>query len=107
MRGVAPTALMQIDAGAATRIMCRTLLAATAWWRRHYLQPSTPHVDFVMLNRLAELLLRAVPALRRALRITYPFVFVDEFQDTTRAQFSFLTSVFGAGPVVTVVGDSK
>lgn len=81
--------------------------AATAWWRRHYLRPGNPYVDFVMLNRLAELLVRSVPALRRALRITYPFVFVDEFQDTTRAQFSFLASVFGDGPVVTVVGDGK
>lgn len=81
--------------------------AALAWWRRHYLRPGTPHVDFVMLNRLAELLVRSVPALRQALRVTYPFVFVDEFQDTTRAQFSFLNSVFGDGPVVTVVGDGK
>jgi len=81
--------------------------AALAWWREHYLRPGTAYLDFVMLNRLAELLVRAVPRLRRALRITYPFVFVDEFQDTTAAQFSFLTSVFGNGPVVTAVGDSK
>ena len=81
--------------------------AASAWWRRHYLRPGPPSVDFVMLNRLAELLVRAVPKLRRALRMTYPFVFVDEFQDTTAAQFSFLASVFGDGPVVTAVGDSK
>jgi len=46
-----------------------------------------------MINRLAELLVRVVPKLRRALRLTYPFVFMDEFQDTTSAQFSFLTSV--------------
>jgi superfamily I DNA/RNA helicase len=81
--------------------------AALAWWRRHYLRPGPPYVDFVMLNRLAELLVRAVPRLRCALRVTYPFVFVDEFQDTTAAQFSFLASVFGHGPVVTAVGDSK
>ena len=81
--------------------------AASAWWQRHYLRPGPPYVDFVMLNRLAELLVRAVPKLRRALRMTYPFVFVDEFQDTTAAQFSFLASVFGDGPVVTAVGDSK
>jgi superfamily I DNA/RNA helicase len=81
--------------------------AALAWWRERYLRPGKAYVDFVMLNRLAELLVRAVPKLCRALRITYPFVFVDEFQDTTRAQFSFLTSVFGNGPVVTAVGDSK
>lgn len=81
--------------------------AALAWWRDHYLRPGVAYLDFVMLNRLAELLIRAVPTLRRALRLTYPFVFVDEFQDTTAAQFSFLASVFGDGAAVTAVGDRK
>ncbi|MCQ9179182.1 ATP-dependent helicase [Streptomyces sp. IBSBF 2953] len=81
--------------------------AVREWWRARYLRPGTADVDFVMLNRLAELLVRAVPKLRRALRMTYPVVFVDEFQDTTSAQFSFLTSVFGEGTAVTAVGDSK
>src|SRR5262249_11008073 len=78
-----------------------------AWWRARYLRPGKAYVEFVMLNRLAELLVRAVPKLRRALRLTYPFVFVDEFQDTTVAQFSFLASVFGDGPGVTAVGDRQ
>lgn len=81
-------------------------VAALAWWREHYLRPGTQYVDFVMLNRLAELLARCRPQLRRALRITYPFVFVDEFQDTTRAQLSFLESVFDDAKV-TAVGDQK
>lgn len=81
--------------------------AALQWWRERYLGPGRAKVDFVMLNRLAELLVRSVPKLRRALRMTYPFVFVDEFQDTTSAQFSFLVSVFADGPTVTAVGDSK
>lgn len=81
-------------------------LAALAWWREHYLRSGTQYVEFVMLNRLAELLARTRPQLRRALRITYPYVFVDEFQDTTRAQLSFLASVFGDGKV-TAVGDRK
>jgi DNA helicase II / ATP-dependent DNA helicase PcrA len=80
--------------------------AVLAWWREHYLRPGTQHVDFVMLNRLAELLVRIRPQLRRALRITYPYVFVDEFQDTTPAQLSFLSSVF-SGAVITAVGDRK
>jgi superfamily I DNA/RNA helicase len=80
--------------------------AALAWWREHYLRPGTQYVDFVMLNRLAELLVRSRPQLRRALRITYPYVFVDEFQDTTSAQLSFLASAFG-GATVTAVGDRK
>lgn len=81
-------------------------LAALAWWREHYLRPGTQYVDFVMLNRLAELLVRSRPQLRRALRITYPYVFVDEFQDTTGAQLSFLISAF-TGATVTAVGDRK
>lgn len=84
-----------------------SIFSALAWWRQRYLRPGTQHVDFVMLNRLAELLARAVPQIRRALRITYPFVFVDEFQDTTLAQYSFLKSVFGNGAAVTAVGDRK
>lgn len=61
-----------------------------------------------MLNRLAELVIRTSPQLRRALTATYPYVFVDEFQDTTYAQYSFLKSVFAReGTTVTVVGDRK
>lgn len=81
-------------------------VAALAWWREHYLRPGIQYVDFVMLNRLAELLARCRPQLWRALRVTYPYVFVDEFQDTTRAQLSFLESVF-IDAKVTAVGDSK
>ncbi|MEU4557461.1 ATP-dependent helicase [Actinoplanes sp. NPDC023936] len=84
-----------------------TAYAALQWWHDRYLRPGPAKVDFIMLNRLAELLVRCVPQLRRALRQTYPFVFVDEFQDTTSAQFSFLASVFADGPTLTAVGDSK
>jgi superfamily I DNA/RNA helicase len=61
-----------------------------------------------MLNRLAELILRHNPLLLRALRLTYPHVFIDECQDTSFAQYDFLLSVFGAdGVCVTAVGDDK
>ncbi|MDH6521842.1 DNA helicase-2/ATP-dependent DNA helicase PcrA [Streptomyces sp. SAI-135] len=81
--------------------------AVHEWWRQHYLRPGTARLEFVMLNRLAELLIRTAPKLRRALRMTYPIVFVDEFQDTTSAQFSFLVSAFGERTTVTAVGDTK
>lgn len=81
--------------------------AAWSWWNKQFLVPGKPQVDFVMINRLAELLIRTNPQIRRALRSTYPFVFVDEFQDTTAAQLSFLETAFGGSAVVTVVGDSK
>lgn len=83
-------------------------LAALAWWCHRFRSSKPPQVDFVMLNRLAELIIRTNPAIHRALLLTYPFVFVDEFQDTTFAQWSFLRSVFGTGQtVLTVVGDPK
>ncbi len=82
--------------------------AILRWWDRFYLERYPQLVDFVMLNRLAELIIRSTRQLQRALQMTYPFVFVDEFQDTTCAQYSFLRSVFGHGrTVVTAVGDSK
>lgn len=82
--------------------------AVQQWWAQRYLSMEAPVVDFIMLNRLAELLIRSSPQLQRALTATYPFVFVDEFQDTTYAQYSFLRSVFAReGTTVTVVGDRK
>ena len=83
-------------------------LASLAWWDRHLQSADSQRVDFVMLNRLAELIVRANPAIRRALLLTYPYVFIDEFQDTTFAQYSFLRSVFGTHrTVLTAVGDDK
>ena len=79
-----------------------------AWWDMHVLSPTRPKLDFTMLNRLAELLIRNNPRIRRAIRVTYPYVFVDEFQDTTGAQITFLESLFaGSGATLTAVGDRK
>lgn len=78
------------------------------WWEGQLGAQSQSALSFVSLNRLAELLLRASPDIRRALQLTYPFVFVDEFQDTTYAQYDFLLSAFsGANIAVTAVGDDK
>jgi superfamily I DNA/RNA helicase len=61
-----------------------------------------------MLNRLAELVLRVNPQIARALRATYRFVFLDEFQDTTYAQYDFLLSSLHSSAIsVTAVGDDK
>ena len=81
--------------------------ASQRWWEGR-LGPELSTLTFTCLNRLAELAVRTNPQLRRALRVTYPFVFVDEFQDTTYAQYDFLLSVFSNGnPMVTAVGDEK
>jgi superfamily I DNA/RNA helicase len=61
-----------------------------------------------MVNRLAELLVRTNHQIRGLLRAAYPFVFVDEFQDTTYAQFDLLETAFhGSTSAVTAVGDDK
>ena len=83
-------------------------LAIHQWLRQQLFGANVSRLSFVTLNRLAELIIRANPKIARALRMTYPYVFVDEFQDTSFAQYDFLLSTFGqAGTVVTAVGDHK
>lgn len=78
------------------------------WWQAQLRDTAPSSLSFVSINRLAELLLRANPQIHRALRLTYPFVFVDEFQDTTYAQYDLLLSAFSGGSTaVTAVGDDK
>jgi superfamily I DNA/RNA helicase len=82
--------------------------AVQRWWDKALAAQPRSALTFVTLNRLAELVLRAAPDVKRALQLTYPFIFVDEFQDTTYAQYDFLLSAFrGAGLRVTAVGDDK
>ncbi|UJB31375.1 UvrD-helicase domain-containing protein [Chromobacterium sp. Beijing] len=78
------------------------------WLHRQLFGTEMSKLTFVTLNRLAELIVRANPKIARALRMTYPYVFVDEFQDTSFAQYDFLLSTFGqGGTAVTAVGDHK
>jgi len=69
-------------------------------------KPST--LNFEMINRLAELLLRANPKIVSALRATYSYVFLDECQDTTAIQYDIIKTAFHGSPtVLTAVGDNK
>jgi superfamily I DNA/RNA helicase len=78
------------------------------WLREQISGAERSKLTFVTLNRLAELVLRANPRVAQALRQTYPYVFVDEFQDTSFAQYDFLLSAFGQDrAIVTAVGDHK
>lgn len=79
-----------------------------AYWSEALSAEHGCHLSFAMINRLSELLLRTVPAVRSIVRATYPVVFLDEFQDTTDAQFQLIESAFD--PLVarfTAVGDGK
>lgn len=81
--------------------------AAFAFWRRS-LHPRLGAIDFEMITRLAELGLRSNPKIIDALRATYPFVFLDEFQDTTEAQYALVSVGFGGSSCeLTAVGDPK
>ena len=79
------------------------------WWQGQLSQPPTiPSLMFPMLNRLAAFLLRCNPRLTAALRATYSHVFLDEFQDTTGAQYDVVQASFlGSHSILTAVGDSK
>jgi superfamily I DNA/RNA helicase len=82
--------------------------AAQSWWKTQYMDRGKATLTFTMINRLAELILRSNTQILRALRLTHPFVFVDEFQDTTYAQYDLMLSAFqGSKIVVTAVGDEK
>lgn len=81
--------------------------AAAGLWRG--LLAGTPsQLTFRMVNRLAEYLVRANPLLRHAIRDTYRFVFLDEFQDTTRGQCTLTETCFHkSASILTAVGDNK
>ncbi|WP_337998311.1 ATP-dependent helicase [Oleispirillum naphthae] len=79
-----------------------------AYWRAQYNNQDDVLLSFAMINRLVELLIRENPSILKALHATYPIVFLDEFQDTTFAQFQLLCTAFdGSEAVFTAVGDDK
>lgn len=78
------------------------------YWQEQYNNHDDVLLSFSMINRLVEFLLRENADICRALQITYPFVFLDEFQDTTFAQFELVQTAFsGSGAIFTAVGDDK
>jgi len=78
------------------------------YWEEAFEGAGGCRLSFAMINRLAELLLRTVPAVRSVVRSTYPIVFLDECQDTTAAQFQLLETAFDPLAVrFTAVGDGK
>jgi len=82
-------------------------LAGAGMWRA-LIADDPSQLTFPMINRLAEFIVRSNPLLLTALRDTYRFVFLDEFQDTTSLQCELMETCFlGSSAVVTGVGDTK
>lgn len=82
--------------------------AGQRFWNEQLRGARRSYLSFAMLSRLAELLVRVNAPLRNALALTYSHVFMDEFQDTTQAQFDLVQGVFlGTRTIMTAVGDNK
>jgi len=82
--------------------------AVAEYWRVQYGDYEQVPLSFPMINRLVELMIRENPSILKALHLTYPAVFLDEFQDTTHAQFELLRTAFeGSSAIFTAVGDNK
>jgi superfamily I DNA/RNA helicase len=80
---------------------------AAEWWRTS-ITGRRPSLTFSMIGRLAEAILVHNPQVLKALQLTYSHIFLDEFQDTTAAQFRFVRTAFSRGPaLLTAVGDTK
>lgn len=58
---------------------------------------SNNRLDFASLLYLAEKLLRERPQVGRHVQMVYPYICVDEFQDTNLAQYRVLTELSGGG----------
>jgi DNA helicase-2/ATP-dependent DNA helicase PcrA len=84
------------------------ILAALYAWRYLLRTGNFSVLNFQMIGRLAELLLRVNQPILRALRLTYNFVFLDEFQDTTGIHYELTKTAFlSSDALLTAVGDEK
>ena len=67
-----------------------------------------PTLTFKMISMLVIHLIKTNPFIRRALHLTYSYVFLDEFQDTTNLQYELIRQCFyGSSSQITAVGDNK
>lgn len=99
---------------AAARLPLATAQLSERWreliahWWSEALNSKPANLTFAMINRLADYLVRTDDQIAAALRLTYPHVFLDEFQDTTEAQYELLTAIFQPSAAkLTAVGDAK
>lgn len=82
--------------------------AALATWRYLLHGGNGSTVNLHMVGRLAALVLETNPTILEALRATYAYVFLDEFQDTTSIHYDLLLTAFhGSSTTLTAVGDAK
>ena len=67
-----------------------------------------PSLSFKMICNLAELIIRTNPKIKLGLQLTYKYIFLDEFQDTTDLQYKLVKQCFwNSCSIMTAVGDNK
>ena len=82
--------------------------AALSVWSYLLKGLSPSRVIFTMIGRLAGYILHCNPLLVQAIRSTYAYAFLDEFQDTTQIQYDLASVCFkGSQTIMTAVGDDK
>jgi superfamily I DNA/RNA helicase len=82
--------------------------AADHFWQSWLHAGKKSSLTFPMIGRLAGLLVTSNPMVGRALQLTYSHLFMDEFQDTTQAQYDLAKAIFlGSDTILTAVGDNK
>ena len=65
-------------------------------------------LSFKMICILAEFIVKTNPKIKHGLQLTYKYVFLDEFQDTTNLQYKLVKQCFlGSNSILTAVGDNK
>ena len=71
-------------------------------------QDNKPVLLYRQITKLSTQIIANNEYIRKALQMTYDFVFLDEFQDTTHAQYNLLKTCFlGSSCKLTAVGDNK
>lgn len=71
-------------------------------------QDNKPVLLYRQITKLSTQIIATNEYIRKALQMTYDFVFLDEFQDTTYAQYDLLKTCFlGSSCKLTAVGDDK
>lgn len=65
-------------------------------------------LNFIMISKLAELIVRTNQMIKLSIQATYKYVFLDEFQDTTNLQYNLVKQCFlSSHTIITAVGDNK
>ena len=110
--GLKPSKLREVHDLFLTRIklpITGTELGHRVWpLLLHGFNENKATLTFKMIMMLAIYIVKSNPHIKRALQMTYSYVFLDEFQDTTDIQYALVNECFfESNAKITAVGDNK